>query len=852
MTTGFTTRSRDVQEMVLAYFRSCGSEAEVSPKPGIPGAVDVVLRGALATRFETVAVPQQGQPSVRLLRLLFDREFAAIAPGYELIAPRSHVLRLIQNELAGRAGFTRSAAIFNLDGSFSDLRALGITLRHATPEVSCRYVPRRFYAVRYMLRQSAYERNEDTLLVVVDPTRGVVLPAAEAATFAEVNLVDLGRAPYRDDLSGLQPERRESLLRVFQLAEEAARERVAAVLRQRAVEMGAQLEQECDRVRRHFAAELREASPARRLELERFRDQEIRELQQRYKVRSELALLSLQEIVIPTVEYTLVIPGGDRPVRLPQPFVFDPLTNAVKTRHCDQCGQDRAWAYCARGNHFDCGACGTVEKCSHPACDQGACDTHAVRCDRCSALVCADHELACGYCESHRRYCAEHIIRSFEDRDICPRCARFCGDCGKAFPPQRSTVCVVCSRDFCDGHSRACPSCGKHHCQEHGATPRHRAEVYCRRCLASCASCSGETLYLKADLQYCAECGSALCRDHLNNCVSCGKALCASHTLAAGQGHGCAACFAACRTCQAVTHRSDLVRCRVCPSGDQGLHCRTHAHTCALCRQPMCDAHRVGLHDGRMACSACVGSCTGCKKYFPRGDLRACMACRSAFCPADSAPCDVCSKPFCNAHLHALADSRRACSGCSDACAACAGRFARDQLTECHECHKRFCGKDVLRSQFRDETYCERHAAGFVACGGCNRRGPSPQLEMCALCRMLYCPHCISGGKGNFCNYCKGLRPLQGTGDLAPWHQAVSAGSIPGLADAQRAEILNALMGKDLAFSFTTSESAGHLILRASWKSGFLNFFRRWGRTVTGFVVVREKRSSRVELRINL
>jgi hypothetical protein len=116
---------------------------------------------------------------------------------------------------------------------------------------------------------------------------------------------------------------------------------------------------------------------------------------------------------------------------------------------------------------------------------------------------------------------------------------------------------------------------------------------------------------------------------------------------------------------------------------------------------------------------------------------------------------------------------------------------------------------------------------------------------------MPYCPHCISGGKGNFCNYCKGLRPLQGTGDLAPWHQAVSAGSIPGLADAQRAEILNALMGKDPAFSFTTSESAGHLILRASWKSGFLNFFRRWGRNVTGFVVVREKRSSRVEVRIN-
>jgi hypothetical protein len=793
MTTRFTTRSRQLQEMVLAYFRSCGSEAEVSPKPGIPSAVDVVLRGALAARFEAVTVPLQGQSGVRLLRLLFDREFAAIAPGYELIAPRSHILRLIQNELAGRASFTRSGAIFNLDGSFSDLRALGITLRHATPEVSCRYVPRRFYAVRYMLRQSAYERNEDTLLVVVDPTRGVALPATEAAAFAEVNLVDFDKVPYRHDLSGLQPEHRTTLLRVFQLAEEEARKRVDAVLRPRAVELGAQLEQESDRVRRHFAAELREASPARRRELERLRDQEMQELQQRYKVRSELTLLSLQEIVIPTVEYTLIISDRDRPIRLPQPFIFDPLTNTVKTKHCDQCGQNRIWSYCARGNHLDCGKCGTVQKCSHPSCDQAACSTHGVRCEQCSTLVCVDHEVACSYCTSQRRYCVKHIIRSFEDRDICPQCAHFCDECGKAFPPQRSTVCVVCSRDFCDGHSRACPSCGKHHCRDHGTIPRLRSEVYCHRCLAPCSSCSSDSLYLKADLQYCAECGSALCRDHLYNCFSCSKTLCASHTLATEQGHGCAACFAACRTCQVVTHRSALFRCHVCPQNDEGLHCRDHTDAC-----------------------------------------------------------NICKKPTCSSHLHALVDSRRACSGCSDACAACSGRFAQNQLTECHQCHKRFCGKDVRRSQFRDEIYCERHAAGFVACGGCDRQGPSVQLERCALCGMPYCPYCISGGKGNLCSYCKRLQPLQGTGDLEPWHRAVSANSIPGLSPAQRAEILNALLGNDPAFSFTISESAGYLILRATWVSGFLNFFRSWVRNVTGFVIVREKRSYRVQLRINV
>ncbi len=238
------------------------------------------------------------------------------------------------------------------------------------------------------------------------------------------------------------------------------------------------------------------------------------------------------------------------------------------------------------------------------------------------------------------------------------------------------------------------------------------------------------------------------------------------------------------------------------------------------------------------------------EKYFPNGDLKPCTSCQNAFCSTDSALCEICHLRFCEDHLHGLPDRRRACAGCSDECAACARRFARDQLAECQVCQRRFCSKDVQRSQFRRETYCGRHAAGFVTCGGCNRRGPSSQLEACLLCKMPYCPHCIAGGKDSLCSYCKALQPLQRAEDLDSWHHAVSAGSSPGLAEAQRAEILNALAGRDSAFSFSITESRAHLILRASWASGFLNFFRKWRRKVTGFVVVRDKRSSQVELRV--
>jgi hypothetical protein len=623
------------------------------------------------------------------------------------------------------------------------------------------------------------------------------------------------------------------------------------VLQQRARELGIQLNQEINRVRQHYEAELRNASPARRQQLEQSRDQEIHELQQRYQLRPELTLVSLQEIMIPTVQHTLVVAGRDRPVYIQQAFVFDPLTNTVRTKHCDQCGQDREWAYCARGSHLSCGKCGTVKKCSHDGCNQGACDTHAILCSQCSKLVCPVHERVCWYCRSPRRYCEAHIISSFEGQDICPQCAHFCAECGQAFPPQRSTVCIVCSQDFCDGHSRVCPSCGKHHCQQHGVTPQHHTQIYCQRCVARCVSCHYQLLYLKADLQYCAECGSSLCRDHVGYCVSCEKVICATHTLITPQGKGCAACFAPCGTCQVVSHRSQLITCRYCPPGDRQLHCSSHSYTCVLCRQSMCDAHRMELYDGRMACSACAASCTTCQRYYPKANLRICWSCRNAFCQADSALCAECNKSFCNRHLHALADNRRACSGCSDICYACSRRFAQNQLSKCAKCHSLFCEGDSLQSQFRNEAYCKPHATDFVNCGGCDRRGPSPQLRTCALCGMPYCPHCIGASQNDRCNYCKNLRPLPNASDLTFWHRNFETTSLAGLSDSQRAEILNALAGMDPAFLFSSSECTRYSILQALWKPGFLNFFRRWFRRVTGFVLVRDKSSSRLQVRLN-
>src|SRR5262249_50723616 len=123
MSHDFLERAAVLRETVLTYFASYPDEAVVTPRPNLPGGVDVELSGQLAARFDSVSVAQRG--GSRLLRLLFHRDYAAIAPEYELVAPGSPVLRIMQNDLAGHSAFTRSAVPVNVAGDVDDLRVFG-------------------------------------------------------------------------------------------------------------------------------------------------------------------------------------------------------------------------------------------------------------------------------------------------------------------------------------------------------------------------------------------------------------------------------------------------------------------------------------------------------------------------------------------------------------------------------------------------------------------------------------------------------------------------------------------------------------------------------------------------------
>src|SRR5262249_57889723 len=112
-----------------------------------------------------------------------------------------------------------------------------------------------------------------------------------------------------------------------------------------------------------------------------------------------------------------------------------------------------------------------------------------------------------------------------------------------------------------------------------------------------------------------------------------------------------------------------LASCHLCAAGDPSLHCPQHHQTCAVCRRETCTGHQVRLHDGRVSCKGCAVTCSTCAKFFPQ---------------AETAPCQECGKASCPKHTEA--------------------------------------------SQFRAERYCSAHAARFVSCPGCDRRGPGKHL----------------------------------------------------------------------------------------------------------------------------
>ena len=618
MTAEAIHRTQLIQQTVLAYFRAQPDEAVVRPRPQLPALVEVELRGQLAAKFESASESLDGDPARRILRLLFDRQYASVAHRYELVAPGSPLLRLMLNDLAETAPFTRSAVLFNIDGNYQDLQQLGVDIRHGRPQAQVRLQQRRFYLILYLVRLTSYEKTEDLVPVLVDAASCRPLDAALTARVAGANLGDLTEAAF---LPKIPPPDGQEVRRVIAAADQAAEQRIKASLAQRCADLARKNQEERQRIEQHFEIEINRAAESQQDELRRQRDQSLRETEARYTVKTEATLVSVQEVVAPCVSYSLLLDGR----AIEQRFRFDPLQlgqDSLQTTACPTCHQHLIWDYCTAGRHLVCGACGQAVTCCVPDCGVAACPQHVVRCAdaACQRAVCQQHAQACDYCDSNRRYCGDHIHLSFEQRNICPQCATLCQHCQALFPPSQVAQCVVCHDSFCSTHHGTCPGCGKPYCAKHGHVPHVHTETYCLACLVPCPECDPSRLHVKAELRSCAVCSQRLCADHAIVCAGCGAALCGRHALSLPDGGwGCPRCFAPCTECGGVFPRDALVRCTVCPQ----LLCPDHARRSLFRGEPYCGTHAQLL----------FAACPGCDRQGPADQLQQCALCGVSYCP---------------------------------------------------------------------------------------------------------------------------------------------------------------------------------------------------------------------------
>ena len=377
--------SRGLQEAVLKFFELNPQEARVDriPKQGI---ALVTLRGSLAQVFRNQTIPHPDQSDARLLRLLLDSKYAAVARGYQTVAPRSSIVNIIENRLQSEPiRMCRSVALINVSRSFDDLISLGIVVRHLRPTARCSYELRRYFVATYLFRQMAYECQEDYIPIVTSEATGSVLAPALVGHFASLRCVDCQEVKNDAVRNIILPAPAlGTVQQMLVLSEAKALERAQAVASQTHQAKALEYQAELQREKLAFEADLRLAgAKLRKLQLQQNYEDKVRKLGELYEVKTELTLTSLQEVQVPLVNYHLQLESDSQLFDLGRSFEYDALGDLVRTQICDRCGgsdEHKEWNFCRRGLHLECGSCNTVRCCSANNCQNTACETHGVQC----------------------------------------------------------------------------------------------------------------------------------------------------------------------------------------------------------------------------------------------------------------------------------------------------------------------------------------------------------------------------------------------------------------------------------------------------------------------------------------
>lgn len=482
-----------------------------------------------------------------------------------------------------------------------------------------------------------------------------------------------------------------------------------------------QLETETKRISEYYANEISKIEKddidrLRTTELEKARDRELTEWEEKLAYKIKIQPLSILRLWFPLVDYELSIQSSR------ERYILDQITYSVHLdetsfHECKKCGNVTKFNLCLVGKHAVCAqdCAETVDTCK--VCHDDFCKKHGQGCTSCNEPICTKDVRKCAY-GTHtidERFCPECITESFERKALCVICGETCDLCGRNFPHELMAVCRIGSEHICSSHEKKpdgfkCSECGEYTCSNHGSFTEEQEWA---------------------------------CFDHQLVSSCCGK-----------------------------TFRKSLLE--ACCCNAEELICKHHSVKCFDCGKPVCENHRFALkdHRGKFVCGNCRKACSECPpdKNYVSNDLRQCNECRKKICKAHQNICVVGEEVLCSKHVITSATDEVLCESHSGYCVQTGiGKgnpiYRIDELLTCVVCDQSVCSSHRSTCKTcKTTTVCTVHIENQPKCSGCGNwacghNGCSNNSYKCKDCGMAYCKNCITGR--GICKACEGLEVLR-------------------------------------------------------------------------------------------
>ncbi len=406
----------ELADFVLNYCRHAGALVE----PSADGVYDVLLPDDVSAAWRVPALQrfafEDGGLSAEVTRLGYGHplvEQMAESARSEPLCGRLYVNQ-VRLDKHGLADLARAAM------AFPNARLVEAP-RQTESRAMCHYVRFNFKAALI-----TDEKREQLVSVMMDAQAGhAVKELAQieelAPLEAEPAFKNLASAPLRWRKEA-QPLSRAALDALLERASRAALDELAPAIeslqrhaaryldldRARLEEYYDQIERDLQR-RAERAAEDKRAAVESKLDAARVeRQAKLADVEAKYKLRVELALVNL--LVVEQPKVVRVVQIENRTTTVTRTVVWDPLLHRIEPLVCDTCGQPSTRLFLCNGGHL------AHEDCLLPQC---------VDCKRAFCKLCENQLSACVVC----------------DRPVCVPSLNRCGECGRGTCREHVGLC---------------------------------------------------------------------------------------------------------------------------------------------------------------------------------------------------------------------------------------------------------------------------------------------------------------------------------------------------------------------------------------------------------------------------